>query len=632
MQSATSFFNRALFGGSLRRSWPLWLLYTLVWLLALPLPLINQMINRSHIPFETADAAYYTLSLGLRGGIWIGFFFGVSFAMAMFAYLTSPRATQGFHAMPVRRETLYVTGYLTGLFCQLLSLVLIFTLTGISTVLFGYFDSVSLLVAFAAAALAVVFFYSFGVFCLMFTGQILAVPAFYLILNILAVGMEVLVRTFAGNFLYGYSGTTGAQPFDFLSPLWKLLTEVHVISANEPYYSTYISPAGISAAGGVTVEGMRFFVLYALAGLVFALFGLLIYRRRASEASGSTVAIRWACPFFKYGMATCAAFLLGQVSYYLLIGSSLSQGDYSLPGALTCMLLSGLFGYFAAEMLLKKSFRVWRSGRTGALVFSAVLICFGISLSFDLTGYEGYVPPLDDVQSADFTLHTNGYSFYHGPLHEKESIARIETAHQALIADKERQLHNGNEYDSALDDSYLYFTVTYTLTDGRIVRRSYDNCRIYARELADPDSVASAMTALANNPETVRLRLFGDLDEENYSFTGGSYYAYTTDPDWSSTQTESNGELTSEQTKALYAALKTDLREGNASSDSLFEDDRDDSLYIANVDLWYVPANRSTSNSSSEGVYGITVTVTERLSNAYALLTDFGVFDEIETY
>ena len=37
MQSATSFFNRALFRKNLQRFWPLWLGYVLIWLLLLPL-------------------------------------------------------------------------------------------------------------------------------------------------------------------------------------------------------------------------------------------------------------------------------------------------------------------------------------------------------------------------------------------------------------------------------------------------------------------------------------------------------------------------------------------------------------------------------------------------------------------
>ena len=36
MQSATSFFNRALFRKNLQRFWPLWLGYVLIWLLLLP--------------------------------------------------------------------------------------------------------------------------------------------------------------------------------------------------------------------------------------------------------------------------------------------------------------------------------------------------------------------------------------------------------------------------------------------------------------------------------------------------------------------------------------------------------------------------------------------------------------------
>ena len=44
MQSATSFFNRALFRKNLQRFWPLWLGYVLIWLLLLPLPLLNELL------------------------------------------------------------------------------------------------------------------------------------------------------------------------------------------------------------------------------------------------------------------------------------------------------------------------------------------------------------------------------------------------------------------------------------------------------------------------------------------------------------------------------------------------------------------------------------------------------------
>ena len=52
---------------------------------------------------------------------------------------------------------------------------------------------------------------------MMMTGQILAAPVFYFVGNILVPGMEYLLRNFAGNFLYGYSGHTDVA-LGFLSP------------------------------------------------------------------------------------------------------------------------------------------------------------------------------------------------------------------------------------------------------------------------------------------------------------------------------------------------------------------------------------------------------------------------------
>lgn len=57
MQSATSFFNRALFRKNLQRFWPLWLGYVLIWLLLLPLPLLNELADYHGVP-TVADASY----------------------------------------------------------------------------------------------------------------------------------------------------------------------------------------------------------------------------------------------------------------------------------------------------------------------------------------------------------------------------------------------------------------------------------------------------------------------------------------------------------------------------------------------------------------------------------------------
>lgn len=610
MQSVTSFFDRALFRKNLQRFWPLWLGYVLIWLLLLPLPLLNELADY-HGVSTVADASYYLLQIGAYGGLVMGAVFGIFFAMAMFAYLTNPRATQGFHSMPVRRETLYATNYLAGLACMVSSIVLAFALAVIAAAGFGVHDLAAFGTACLAAVLSVLFFYSFGVFCMMFTGQILAAPVFYGILNVLAAGMEWLVRTFAGNFLYGYSGYSAPETFAFLSPAWELAQTLSVRSAPDVDILLSDGTRQIVSSGGYVLYGMEWLGVYAAVGVVFALLGLLVYRKRPSEVSGSIVTVAWARPVFKYGVALCAAFSVGQLVYYLIFGINLTSGEYSLAGTIACMLLAGLLGYFAAEMLLEKSFRVWRKGCVGAVVFSAVLVCFGVAMSLDLTGYEGYTPDAEEVEFVSVYLSSNG-DYLSCKLDEPESIERTLAAHRAMIADKARQLsYARTTYETPADapvDSYLYFTVTYALTDGRVVRRSYGDCRAFSRELNEPGSVAQTMTALLNCPEAALDRVLGELaDDKSNAYLTGGYYDVVSDGAYG----EDDGELTSAQANTLVSALRRDYEAGHASNASLFEDTLYSGSFYVELELWYSvrmdekPTDRSIDTASSGSVCAI---------------------------
>lgn len=581
-----------------------------VYMEAVPLPLLNELADYHGVP-TVADASYYLLQIGAYGGLVMGAVFGIFFAMAMFAYLTNPRATQGFHSMPVRRETLYATNYLTGLVCMVSALVLAFALAGITAACFGALDLTALGTALLAAVLSVLFFYSFAVLCMMFTGQILAAPVFYGILNFLAVGMEYLVRTFAGNFLYGYSGYSAPETFAFLSPAWELVCVLDVSNVARVDRILSDGTHQVIRGGEYMLSGLGVLGIYAAVGIVLAVLGLLVYRRRASEATGSIVTVAWARPIFKYGVAVCAAFSLGQLIYFLVFGLNLHNGQYSLPGTIACMLFTGLLGYFAAEMLLHKSFRVWRTGRVGALVFSAVLVCFGVAMSLDLTGYESYTPDAEEVEFVSVYLSSNG-DYLSCKLDEPESIERTLAAHRAMIADKARQLsYARTTYETPADapvDSYLYFTVTYALTDGRVVRRSYVDCRAFSRELNEPGSVAQTMTALLNCPEAALDRVLGELaDDKSNAYLTGGYYDVVSDGAYG----EDDGELTSAQANTLVSALRRDYEAGHASNASLFEDTLYSGSFYVELELWYSvrmdekPTDRSIDTTSSGSVCAI---------------------------
>lgn len=500
---------------------------------------------------------------GVRGGIFISFFFGLFFAMLSFSHLTQSRATNGFHALPVRRETIFLTAYLTGLFCQLSTILVTFLLgAAVSAPLHLSFWSVTG-AAMGSAMLEAVFFYSFAVLCMMMTGQILAAPVFYFVGNILVPGMEYLLRDFAGNFLYGYSGHTDVA-LGFLSPPLYMYPRVDIASIETCESGSYYVTA-------YALEHRSFMILaaYALAGLVIALIALLLYRTRKSEMTGSTVAFPWATPIFKYGVAFCTAVALGQFLYYFLFGQYRSNGSDSLPGTILCMAAAGLVGYFAAEMLIKKSFRVFRAGAKGAAIVAGVLVLLGIGMSFDLTGYEKHVPDESEIESVYYTF--SGMT--NVTTDDADTIRRLTAAHQAIVKNRNEQARIADAWDADTlsqsdhdDIEHFSLRLTYYLKDGSQLSRSYS---LYLRrsDLTVPSSATARVNALYMCRESVLRRVLGygcDHLGDTPRFLDSYCYYYDEN---SNTKDYA---LTAAQAEQVYAALMQDVQDSDNGGSDIF--------------------------------------------------------------
>lgn len=586
MQSVTSYFNRELLRGALQRTWPLWAAYTLIWLLLLPVTIFIRLSDR-HIVYSRPTLSYELLNTGLPTGVMMAAVFGIFFAMAMFAYLTNPRATNGMHAMPIRREGLFLTHYLAGLFCQVVTLLVSFALAALVTAAFGVFDGYAVGMGLLLCVLLVLFFYSFGVLCMVCVGQILAGAVFYGILNFLFVGMEALLRSFAGNFLYGYDGRSSAFSTAPLSPPVEIASSLSV-----SYVYDGIDPIG------VRVFHLGTFAAYAAAGLVLAALALLLYRKRRSEMTGNTVAIGWLRPVFKYGVAFCSAFSLGQLLSYFVF--ELTDSTYTagaLIGTIACMIFAGLIGYYAAEMLLKKSFRVFKTSWKGALATSAVLILIGLSFPLDLTGYQTRVPEQSDIVSATVNLYGGNVSGSFN-LSGQESIALLRDAHCAVITDKARQTEYNRRY-VPFDGDTCTLRITYELADGTELFRSYD-LSIDEALLSDPSSPESALTKLVNCTEITRARVLGGWVPdhlEELRITGGylncSYYS---DGKYSHSQ---EAELNAAQANSAFAALMQDCDAGSIESADLFAAEEDDCEYYLSLELWYFDPSDSEARASA---------------------------------
>ena len=577
MRSATSFFDKTLFRSQLKHTWPLWLGYTALWLFLVPVMLFSEL-SAYQLGYSAADASYLLLNTGVRGGIFISFFFGLFFAMLAFSHLTQSRATNGFHALPVRRETIFLTAYLTGLFCQL------------STILF----------------------YSFAVLCMMMTGQILAAPVFYFVGNILVPGMEYLLRNFAGNFLYGYSGHTDVA-LGFLSPPLYMYTVVDIASIETCESDSYYVTA-------YALEHRSFMILaaYALAGLVIALIALLLYRTRKSEMTGSTVAFPWATPIFKYGVAFCTAVALGQFLYYFLFGQYRSSGNDSLPGTILCMAAAGLVGYFVAEMLIKKSFRVFRAGAKGAAIVALALVLLGVAMSFDLTGYEKRVPDESEIESVYYTF--SGMT--NVTTDDADTIRRLTAAHQAIVKNRNEQARIADAWDADTlsqsdhdDIEHFSLRLTYYLKDGSQLSRSYS---LYLRrsDLTVPSSVTARVNALYMCRESVLRRVLG-YGYEHLGDTPRFLDSYCYYDEKSNTKDYA---LTAAQAEQVYAALMRDVQDSDNGGSDIFA--VQEYQYVSPISFWLELYFESTNEKGRPEVYTLSPNVNGSTPNTLQVLSE----------
>lgn len=614
MRSATSFFDKTLFRSQLKHTWPLWLGYTALWLFLVPVMLFSEL-SAYQLGYSAADASRLLLNTGVRGGIFISFFFGLFFAMLSFSHLTQSRATNGFHALPVRREAIFLTAYLTGLFCQLSTILVTFLLgAAVSAPLHLSFWSVTG-AAMGSAMLEAVFFYSFAALCMVMTGQILAAPVFYFVGNILVPGMEYLLRNFAGNFLYGYSGQTDVA-LDFLSPPLYMYFKVGIASIETCESDSYYVTAYALVRGSLMI-----LAAYALAGLVIALIALLLYRTRKSEMTGSTVAFPWAVPVFKYGVAFCTAVSLGQFLYYFLFGQYRSSGNDSLPGTILCMAAAGLVGYFVAEMLIRKSFRVFRAGAKGAAIVALALVLLGVAMSFDLTGYEKRVPDESEIESVYYTF--SGMT--NVTTDDADTIRRLTAAHRAIVENRKELARIAEAWDadtlptsqSDYDDMEPFsLRLTYYLKDGSQLSRSY---WVYLRrgDLTVPSSATARVNALYTCRESVLCRVLGYgyehlgdtprfLDSYCYYYddnSGGKDYA-----------------LTAAQAEQIYAALMQDVQDSDNGGSDIFavQEYLYDSPTHFSPELYY----ESTNEKGRPEVYSLGPNVNNSTPNTLQVLSE----------
>ena len=548
MKSSRLSFNTAIARNTLRRCWPLWAAYLGFLLVTFPLPLLSEIRTargRSGVSLlyvcreQIAQMAVFQALAGMA--------VAALTVMLLFGYLYNSRGNTLMNSLPIRRESLFLTLYLTGLIPMLLCELLVMGLTMLLTAAYDI-GTVWFLRWFACAALGLLAFYGFALFCAMLTGNILVLPAVYVVLNLTVIGFETCIRELLSNLVYGM--TPGALRLSFLSPPVKISDDLKVVTS---YPET------------VRMEGLGTLAVYAAVGVMFALLALLLYRKRRMESVSDFVAIPILKPVFRVCMGFGGAFLFAAVIFENFFKNSVS-GSAAAWVMAVLLVIGACLGWLIAEMMIRRTVRAFPLPRKGLALICLICVLTVIGAETDLTGYEKRVPDPDKVDHVEFC--------YDSEFSDPENIRLVTELHRELVRDKQIYDSKSDDYMRLGEKAYrlnaqgeqeadlwmdYWVPISYVMQNGRELQRVY-TIVFNAHDVDRPDSTMGKILNLLNSREGIRSRMQTTVPMEE------RYINYAVINREGLNGMENSYRLSPQETVELWnLAMLPDAEEGNLS-------------------------------------------------------------------
>lgn len=487
MKSRTSFYNKTLLRKNITRFAPLWGIYQLCLLVGLGL-MYMEADNRIVNFWFASNMAQCIQVMGL-----VNLFFAPLTAMLLFGDLFNPRMSNALHAMPLRRETLFLTNVFSGLLFSLvptavMALLSIPLLMG--TVVHNAWQIAILW--YIGTNLEFVCYFGMAVFCIFCAGNKLGFAALYAVLNGGAYLAYAIADMLYTPMLYGV--VTPDNLVEKLTPIANMLDDTFVEVANyHDMVQLFQGRMNEAVADFWVDENFYTLIVFALVGIAFMVLGLVLYRKRNLECAGDAVAVRWLAPVFQV-TAAVAGTAMAVICLEMFFYSLMRKHDLILYGLAFCGMM---VGWFAGRMILERSTRVFQLKNWLGLSILAVIFTVSLTMThFDVFGIETWTPRADKVASVDLDYGSI-------ELTEEEDIAEIIRLQEMALEDRLEEYgsyparyidslpsvshvtmpENGFDYgDEEREGEYDYnephyetdhVYITYRMDSGREVTRRY---------------------------------------------------------------------------------------------------------------------------------------------------------------
>ena len=565
MPRKTSFCNAALLRSDIKRYWPLLFLYVAVWVVILPM----QILSASRECDGVADGIMTVLQMkqhnviirSIPASAVMSLLFGCFAAMAVWSYLMSGRTVGLMHALPVTRTQAFFSHVLSALGALTAGNVLIFLLTALCSAGFSYVDWTALGTWLLLTELMALFFFALGSLCAMVTGWLLAVPVLYGAMNVVALLLYAVISTMTQMFYFGYSSSDIPEFITWLTPVGRIWDAVANGDA-QPIEVQFREPIGTQSYHRFQLPASAFStcIIYAAVGIALLALVWWLYKKRPSETAGDAMSFRWLQPIARWSIGLCGGLGLGLFLNYVILGSSFA-------GLLICQLVMGVICFFAAQMLLKKKFRIfnkrwWLETAAMVLVLAAVTVC----VKLDITGYQHRVPDAEDVTSVRFSA-----SYADFTADDPAAVESVISLHRAILEQYDEtgeRLENRTYLDTEDGPITRYVRVDYQLRNGTSLRREW---RV---SIVNGSDIHRLLTQLVNRTDCREslmgldaLRKYGGVS----NVAGGYVSQY---------ETGAFADLTRQQAQDLVSHALADAANSRAPIDL-----RDDMYSSTNLDI-----------------------------------------------
>ena len=564
MPRKTSFCNAALLRSDIKRYWPLLFLYVAVWVVILPLPILQAgrwMTSITQIQAEIHNTIYNALF----GSIIMALLFGCFMAMAVWSYLMTARTVGLMHALPVTRTQAFLSHALSGFGILTAGNIVIFLLGAACCAGRGFVDWAMLGAWLLLTELMELFFFALASLCAMATGWLLAIPVLYAAVNAVAILLHTVVQAMANIFYYGYYVTGPSEAVMWLTPVGRIWTAIgddigYWITADGRVSPEYLEEGQqimqLSPAAYTTCA------IYAVVGLALLALVWWLYQKRPSESAGDAMSFRWLRPIARWSIGLCGGLGLGLFLRY----TAFIDGGFAC--LLICQLVMGVICFFAAQMLLQKKFRIfnkrwWLETAAMVLVLAAVTVC----VKLDITGYQHRVPDAEDVTSVRFSA-----SYADFTTDDPAAVESVISLHRTIL---EQYDETGERLE---DQTYLYTEggpiTRYVRVDYQL-RNGTSLCREWRVSIVNGSDIHRLLTQLVSRTDC-RESLMGLDALRKYGGVSNVVGGYV-----SQYETGAFADLTRQQAQDLVSHALADAANSRAPIDPL----RDDMYSSTNLDI-----------------------------------------------